>query len=99
MCDPSTQSLALRCLKSRFKFAGTDRSPIVGRINELAISIRRYDPTVGCKNDPDGNPSEEGCEAVLATIPAYTKQMAFGTTGDWRTVPGRLPREFYIGAY
>ncbi|KAM0802522.1 hypothetical protein BDR22DRAFT_961414 [Usnea florida] len=29
-------------------------------------------------------------------MPAYTKHMAFGTTGDWRTVPGRLPREIYI---
>ena len=65
----------------------------------MIISVRNYEPTVDCKLNPDATPSEDDCEAVLATMPAYTKPLAFGTTGDWRTVPGRLPRELYIGAY
>ena len=36
---------------------------------------------------------------MLATMPAYNKEMPFGTTGGRRAVPGQLPREFYIGAY
>ena len=65
----------------------------------MIIHIRKYDPVGVCKTVPDEAPSEEDCEAVLADMPAYPKPMAFGTTGDWRTVPGRLPREFSIGAY
>lgn len=65
----------------------------------MTIHIRRYDPIVDCEPRPDAAPSEEDCEAVLAAMPAYAKPMAFGTTEDWRTVPGRLPREFHISAY
>ena len=54
---------------------------------------------VDCETELDEAPSEEDCQAVLADMPAYSKLMAFGTTEDWRTVPGRLPRAFSIRAY
>ena len=87
------------CFEKCFKFASTDRSSTLGPDDELQISIRSYIPVVDCEPRPYAAPSEADCEAVLATVPAYYKQMAFGTTEDWRTVPGRLPREFYISAY
>ena len=64
----------------------------------MIIQIKRYDLVVDCETELDEAPSEEDCDAVLADMPAYTKPLAFGTTGDWRTVPGRLPRTFSIGA-
>ena len=86
-------------LKLRFKFAGTDPSSTLGRIDEMIIQIKRYDLMVDCETELEEAPSEKDCEAVLADMPAYPKPLAFGTTGNWRTVPGRLPRAFSIGAY
>ena len=65
----------------------------------MFIQFRRYDPIFDCDPRPDAAPSEEDCDAVLADMPAYPKILAFGTTEDWRTVPGRLPKAFAIGAY
>ena len=64
----------------------------------MIIQIRRYDPIFDCDHRAHAAPSEENCDAVLADMPAYPKILAFGTTEDWRTVPGRLPRTFTIGA-
>ena len=65
----------------------------------MMIQIKRYDLVVDCETELDEAPSEKDCQAVLADMPAYPKLLAFGTTEDWRTVPGRLPRAFTIGAY
>ena len=65
----------------------------------MFIQIKRYDLVVDCETELDEAPSEQDCEAVLADMPAYSKPLAFGTTGDWRTVPGRLPRAFSNGVY
>lgn len=54
--------------------------------------MRSYEPVVDCEPRPPAAPSEESCSAALASMPAYHKEMNFGTAGDWRTSPGSLPR-------
>lgn len=67
------------------------------RANDLKITVRSYEPSVDCEPRPNWTPSEDDCQAVLTKVPASRDRFLFGNGHSWRTVPGTLPREFYIG--
>ena len=79
------------------QLTSTDPSPTLGPGDDLKITIRSYEPSVNCEPGLEAAPSEDNCQAVLSIVPAYNKYMLFGNPRDWRTVPVRLPREFYVG--
>lgn len=70
---------------------------MLGRLGDLMIYIRSYEPSLDCDPRPSKASSQRTCQDALFDTPAGTGHRTFGTNRLDPKVTYLLPREFNLG--